>query len=71
MILKDIQTYLSEHGKASLTELSIRFATDVHALRPMLKRLVRKGRVHQWKPERCQGCTCCSSESVEFYEWVG
>ncbi len=71
MILTDIQTYLTQHSRASLTELAIHFRTDAHALRPMLKRLMRKGRIRQWKPEKCGGCTSCSPESIEFYEWVG
>jgi Mn-dependent DtxR family transcriptional regulator len=70
MILKDIQTYLAKYGKASLAELSICFKADANALRPMLKRLIRKGRIRQIEGKKCGGCHSCAPESIEFYEWV-
>jgi predicted ArsR family transcriptional regulator len=70
MILKDIQTYLAKYGKASLAELAIHFRADANALRPMLDRLIRKGRIRQRSEKKCGGCQSCAPESLEFYEWV-
>lgn len=72
MILSQLQSYLSEHDRASLAELRIHFHTDAEALRPMLKRLMSKGRVRQLpSASKCSGCCTCSEESLELYEWIG
>ena len=71
MILTELQTYLAKRGKVSLTELESHFRTDADALRGMLNRLIRKGRVHQYKAEKCGGCTHCGTEVFEMYEWAG
>ncbi len=71
MILTDVQTYLKNSGKASLSELSIHFRMDSDALRPILKKLVNKGRIRQMQGEKCGGCCQCQSEILEVYEWVG
>jgi putative ferrous iron transport protein C len=72
MILTEIQQYLSERGKASLEEMELHFRIDGNALRGMLNRLIRKGRIKKLSiPQRCHGCTCCILESLEFYEWIG
>ena len=70
MILTDIQTFLAKQGKASLADLAIKFKVDANALRPMLKRLIRKGRIRQMEGKKCGGCHSCAPESIEFYEWV-
>ncbi|MEB3829193.1 FeoC-like transcriptional regulator [Phormidium sp. CCY1219] len=72
MILSDIQTYLSQQGKASLAELSVHFRIDADALRPMLAKLVRKHRLRKIEqPQKCCGCSACTAESLIVYEWVG
>jgi predicted transcriptional regulator len=71
MILTELQTYLAQRGKVSLTELESHFRTDSNALRGMLNRLIRKGRIRQHITEKCGGCTQCSPELFEVYEWVG
>jgi predicted transcriptional regulator len=71
MILTELQTYLAQRGKVSLTELESHFRTDSNALRGMLNRLIRKGRVRQHKAEKCGGCSQCNTEMFEVYEWVG
>ena len=71
MILKDLQTYLSEQHRASLAQMEVKFGIDADALRGMLQVLSAKGRVHPLPiPDRCHGCDICSQESLEFYEWV-
>jgi predicted ArsR family transcriptional regulator len=70
MILTEIQSYLAKQGKASLAELAIYFRSDTNAIRPMLKRLIRKGRIRLMNNQKCCGCTSCTPESLEFYEWI-
>ena len=70
-MLRDLQTYIATRGTVSLQDLSLRFHTDGHALRPMLKKLSRKGRIRSLPmAEKCAGCTCCESGNLEFYQWV-
>lgn len=72
MILSKLQLYLAERDRASLEELTLRFHTDAAALRPMLTRLMRKGRVRQLpSASKCSGCCTCSAERLELYEWIG
>ncbi|MEQ8999023.1 MAG: FeoC-like transcriptional regulator [Coleofasciculus sp. B1-GNL1-01] len=47
------------------------FGIHADALRGMLNRLIRKGRVQKLPtPKRCHHCVDCSQESLEFYEWI-
>ncbi|WP_031293315.1 FeoC-like transcriptional regulator [Leptolyngbya sp. Heron Island J] len=71
MILSELQNYIAEQHKVSLAQMELRFGIDANALRGMLSYLIHKGRVHKLPaPERCHGCTICSTESLEFYECV-
>ena len=70
MILTDIQTYLGKQKRASLADLALHFRTDADALRPMLERLSRKGRVRRLDGKKCRGCTSCAPTSLEVYEWI-
>ncbi|MDJ0599701.1 MAG: FeoC-like transcriptional regulator [Crocosphaera sp.] len=70
MILTDIQTYLQQYGKASLSELTIHFRIDADALRPLLKKLIRKKRIRLILGKKCESCCHCPPESIEFYEWI-
>ncbi|MGK7931975.1 MAG: FeoC-like transcriptional regulator [Microcystaceae cyanobacterium] len=70
MILTDVQTYLKKYHKASLSEMSAHFRMDTDALRPILNKLKRKGRIRQMDSEKCGGCTSCSPDTLELYEWV-
>lgn len=71
MILGDLQGYLSDNGRASLSQLELRFGVQPSALRAMLDRLVAKGRVRRLAPPmRCVGCTLCPEEALELYEWT-
>ncbi|MGK7876988.1 MAG: FeoC-like transcriptional regulator [Xenococcaceae cyanobacterium] len=71
MILTEIQQYLSEQGRVSLVQMELHFRIDADALQGMLDRLVRKGRVRKLPiPQHCHGCTECSTECIQFYEWA-
>ncbi|MBP0021820.1 MAG: sugar metabolism transcriptional regulator [Cyanobacteria bacterium SBLK] len=70
MILTDVQKYLLTTKRASLEQLEMRFGMSGEALRGMLERLVRKGRVRRNIGEKCSHCCNCSPETIEFYEWI-
>lgn len=70
MILTEVQNYLKSRGKVSLSELSNHFRMDADALRPILKKLICKGRIRHAEAKKCGGCCECSPDTLEFYEWV-
>lgn len=70
MILKDVQQYLLTRKRASLAQLEVQFSMSGDALRGMLNRLVRKGRVRKNTGEKCGHCTSCDPNTMEFYEWI-
>ncbi len=71
MILSELQQFLAQHKKASLADLELHFRIDADALRGMLNRLIRKGRVRKMADgKKCGGCHSCAPEMIEFYEWV-
>ncbi|NEO25511.1 MAG: sugar metabolism transcriptional regulator [Kamptonema sp. SIO4C4] len=70
MILTNLQNYIATHQKVSLEDLSNHFHSAPEALRPMLNRLMRKGRIYKHKSKKCHGCAHCTPESIEFYEWI-
>ncbi|MDY6938109.1 MAG: FeoC-like transcriptional regulator [Cyanobacteriota bacterium] len=71
MILTELQDFVIDSRRVSLAQLKLHFRMEGDALRQMLSKLVRKGRVRQLPmPDRCDGCTCCDLETIEFYEWI-
>ncbi|MCT7970756.1 FeoC-like transcriptional regulator [Laspinema olomoucense] len=71
MILKEIQTYLSQRGQASLGQLEQHFHVNSNALSPMLEKLIRKGRVQKIvSSNRCGSCGSCAPETLIIYYWV-
>ena len=73
MILSELTSYLAQHERVALLDISYRFDTDADALRGMLALLERKGRVRKL-PEGTPcggGCSKCDAATIELYEWVG
>jgi predicted ArsR family transcriptional regulator len=70
MILRDLQSYLEQHQRASLQELAWHFRIQEETLRPMLELLQRKGRVRLLGAKKCGSCTSCSPLDLEVYEAV-
>ncbi|WP_019499742.1 FeoC-like transcriptional regulator [Pseudanabaena sp. PCC 6802] len=62
MILKHLQTYLSNHPTVSLEELVRHFQMDAAAMREVLNLLVRKGRVRKLESRECGKCYCSGNE---------
>ena len=71
MILTELQHFVCRYQRVSLAQLRLHFSIEPDALRHMLSMLIRKGRVRLIPiPHRCDGCTCCNVETIEFYEWI-
>ncbi|MCU0535233.1 MAG: FeoC-like transcriptional regulator [Hydrococcus sp. Prado102] len=72
MILTEIQDFIGKSQQVSLADMKLHFHMDEGTLRPMLKKLVRKGRIRQLPiAKKCDCCTSCHSDTLELYEWVG
>ncbi|MEZ5839214.1 MAG: FeoC-like transcriptional regulator [Hyphomicrobiales bacterium] len=70
MLVRDLNTYLAERGRASMADLIARFGASPDALRGMLGLLIAKGRVvREDSQTKCTGCTKCSTDSLEIYRW--
>ncbi len=71
MILSEIQQFISHNKRASLADLKLHFRMDGEALRGMLNRLIRKGRISKMpEAKKCGGCHSCSDDATEIYVWV-
>ncbi len=71
MILKELQDFVLDYHRVSLAEMELHFHMDGDALRQMLSKLIKKGRVRKLPvPDKCHGCTFCQPDTIEFYEWV-
>lgn len=71
MILSEIQQFIAENKRASIADLKLHFRADGDALRGMLDRLIRKGRISKMpEAKKCGGCVSCSDDATEIYLWV-
>lgn len=71
MILSDIQKFIANNKRASIADLKIHFRMDGDALRGMLNRLIRKGRISRMaEAKKCGGCGSCADDATEIYVWV-
>lgn len=72
-MLSKLRNYLQTHGRAPLSDIALHLQMDADAVRPLLTRWQRKGKVIKLEgSENCGGgCNKCDPESVEIYQWVG
>ncbi len=71
MILSDIQKFIADNKRASIGDLKIHFRMDGDALRGMLNRLIRKGRISKMaEAKKFGGCGSCAEDATEIYVWV-
>lgn len=72
MILSEIRDYVRERRQASLEEIALHVDSNPDAVRGMLERWIRKGRIRKTLKGPACGSSCgsCSSESTEIYEWI-
>ncbi|WP_088243983.1 FeoC-like transcriptional regulator [Calothrix rhizosoleniae] len=71
MILRELQEFILNNHRVFLAEMELHFHINRDALRQMLNKLIKKGRVRKLlTPEKCHYCTCCNTNTMEFYEWA-
>lgn len=73
MILSELRDYIQQQGRVSLKDLVLHFSVDADALRGMLQKWVKKGRIKQEMAggTNCgTGCCQCDPLITEVYEWV-
>jgi DeoR/GlpR family transcriptional regulator of sugar metabolism len=71
MILRNIRDYLRQHQRVALRDMALHFNMDENALRGMLTQWERKGKLRKLPSgATCGGgCSACSPETIELYEW--
>jgi hypothetical protein len=71
MILADIKTYLMKRGRAPLSDIALHLGSDPDAVRGMLDRWMRKGKVRKLLANTSCGnrCNACDPAANEIYEW--
>ncbi len=72
MILSEIRDFIRERKRCTLQELVLHFDIDAQALRGMLAKWIKKGKLRQIPvSSSCgSGCHKCAPELTELYEWV-
>jgi hypothetical protein len=72
MILSEIRDFVRQRKQCTLQELVLHFDIDAEALRGMLAKWIRKGKIRQLpvSPACGSGCHKCDPALTELYEWV-
>ncbi|WP_347986210.1 FeoC-like transcriptional regulator [Methylomonas sp. AM2-LC] len=72
MILADLRIFLQSKQRVSLDELVVHFQIEADALRGMLSKWIKKGKVRQLQsggPSCGTSCCQCNPLLTELYEW--
>jgi DNA-binding MarR family transcriptional regulator len=72
VILGDIKAYLKERRRATLADIALHLGSDPEAVRGMLERWIRKGKVRKLQARAScnSSCTECDPAATEIYEWL-
>ena len=72
-MLTELREYLQTHGRAPLSDIALHLRMEPDAVRPLLEKWQRKGRVIKLQSEdNCgSGCNKCDPQTVEIYQWTG
>lgn len=74
-MLSDIRAYLTERGRAPLSDIALHLGVSPDAARGMIQQWERRGKMRQISGSCGQsacGCASCpGTEAGEIYEWVG
>ncbi|MBB3103689.1 FeoC-like transcriptional regulator [Azomonas macrocytogenes] len=72
MILAQLNEYLHQHGRASLSDMAMAMDSTPEAVEAILGRLERKGRVRRLPEGSTCGSGCCKCDPTQttLYEWV-
>ena len=70
-MLSELRSYLQTHGRAPLSDIALHLQMDPDAVRPLLERWQRKGKVFKLEgSDNCgSGCSKCEPDSIEIYQW--
>ena len=70
-MLSELRSYLQSHGRAPLSDIALHLRMEPDAVRPMLEKWQRKGKVIKLESsDDCDnGCNKCDPETVEIYQW--
>jgi len=72
MLLSELRDYLRLNRRALLADMSNRFDMEPDAIRGMLQKWIRKGKVRKMSGDSsCStGCCKCDPATLELYEWI-
>jgi len=72
MILSDLRDYLQQQHSVALIDLINHFGMEADALRGMLGKWIKKGRVRKLSVDSACGTSCCKCDPnlTELYEWI-
>ncbi len=72
MILSEIRDFIRQRKRCTLQELVLHFDIDAEALRGMLAKWIKKGKIRQIPVGPSCGSSChkCDPALTELYEWV-
>ncbi|WP_198246356.1 FeoC-like transcriptional regulator [methane-oxidizing endosymbiont of Gigantopelta aegis] len=72
MILSEIRNYVRDKKRCTLNELVMHFDVDAEAMRGMLSKWAKKGKIRQIPVSSSCGSSChkCNPELTELYEWI-
>ena len=70
-MLSELRSYLQSHGRAPLSDIALHLQMDPDAVRPLLEKWQRKGKVIKLDSNNScdSGCQKCDPETVEIYQW--
>ena len=70
-MLSELRHYLQIHGRAPLNDIALHLQMEPDAVRPLLEKWRRKGKVVKLDSgDDCGGgCNKCDPEAVEIYQW--
>lgn len=74
-MLSAIKRYLIQHRQASLADIAMHLDSPQEAVRGMLERWIRKGKVRRLRASTscgssCSSCSKCDPALTEFYQWI-
>ncbi|HAC33635.1 MAG TPA: sugar metabolism transcriptional regulator [Gammaproteobacteria bacterium] len=70
-MLAELRSYLQTHGRAPLGDIALHLQMEPSAVRPLLQKWQRKGKVVKLEAEQgcSSGCNKCDPDSLELYAW--
>ncbi len=72
MILSELKQYIQINKRVSLRDLVMHFDVEADAIRGMLSKWIRKGKIQRIATHSECGTSCCKCDPTltELYEWL-